>query len=318
MVNQLSYRQIQTDILQRINTATDSTGLAVRGLMKVYPDPASDKGIVALRNIEMDVTPGDFVSIIGPSGAGKSTLLNLLGGLDSPTAGEIWAGNIPVHSIKSETKMAYRQKIVGILWQSSERNLLPSLSVRENIEFVLRIANYEKLSFKQRIDQLLKQVGLSERKHHKPNQLSGGEAQRAGLAVALAAEPKILLADEPTGELDSETTMEVISYLQSINEEFGTTLIIVTHDNRFERMTKRTYNILDGQISGVRRSVSGAAAKNWREAIREELAYVDQYGNVKIPKEIRDKVGIGSYVRFLINEKEELTIIPADKEVESK
>lgn len=274
-------------------------GILSRNLIKVYEDPASDSGIIALRGVELNIRPGSLVSVIGPSGAGKSTLLNVLGGITPPTAGELYAGTIPVHSLRDWQLDYYRQRVVGFLWQMPERNLLPELTAEQNIEFAMAVAGYPRDKRKDRIRFLLSSVGVWERRGHKLGQLSGGEAQRVGLAIALANEPAILLADEPTGELDSETTMEVIGYLQDLNKDEEITMVIVTHDGRFERMTQQSFFILDGMISGVRRSIDGKASKDWRSAQREELAFVDQYGNLRIPSEIREKHGIKSYVRFV-------------------
>lgn len=291
-------------------------GILATNLLKVYDDPASDKGVIALRGVEIDVKPGQLACVIGPSGAGKSTLLNLLGGMTEPTAGEIYIGDIPVHSLRGKDLNLYRSQMVGFLWQFPERNLLPELSVEENIEFTMRVGKYPKNQRSERIKELISSVGLSGRQYHKLGELSGGEAQRAGLAVALANEPRILFADEPTGELDSETTMEIIGYLQDLNEDLGVTMLVVTHDNRFERMSNQSYRILDGQISGVRRSLSGKTARDWKDAKREELAFVDQYGNVRIPADIRTNMGIGKYIRFIVEE-ERLYLEPAeDSELE--
>ncbi len=288
-------------------------GISARNLIKVYEDPASDSGVIALRGVELNIRKGSMVSIIGPSGAGKSTLLNVLGGITPPTAGELFAGEIPVHSLKGWQLDYYRQHVVGFLWQLPERNLLPELTAVQNIEFAMAVANYPREKRQERIKFLLSSVGVWERRDHKLGQLSGGEAQRVGLAVALANEPAILLADEPTGELDSETTMEVIGYLQDLNRDEEITMVIVTHDGRFERMTQQSFFILDGMISGVRRSLNGKVAKDWRSAQREELAFVDQYGNLRIPAEIRAQHGIKSYVRF-VSENGRLYIEPVEEE----
>ena len=161
------------------------------------------------------------------------------------------------------------------------------------------LRDYPREQRKARISELISSVGLSGRQYHRLGELSGGEAQRAGLAIALANEPKVLYADEPTGELDSETTMEIIGYLQDLNEQLGVTMLVVTHDNRFERMSNQSFRILDGQISGVRRSLTGKITREWKESIREELAFVDQYGTVRIPADIRKKLGINKYIRFM-------------------
>lgn len=288
-------------------------GLTATNLVKIYDDPATESGILALRGIEFSATAGSLVSIIGPSGAGKSTLLNIFGGMIKPSAGQVYVGDLPLHELTREVRDEYHRKIAGFLWQLPEKNLLPALSVEENIEFAQRIAGYPRKRRNDQIAMLLQSVGLTARKNYRLGQLSGGEAQRAGLAVALANEPKILFADEPTGELDSETTFEIIGFLQDLNKDLGTTMIVVTHDNRFERLTNQSYRILDGQISGVRRAMHKITDTNWKSTQREELAYVDRLGNVQIPDDIRIRHHIEKYVRF-VSDGNKLYIEPADKE----
>lgn len=150
--------------------------------------------------------------------------------------------------------------------------------------------------------ELLTSVGLKNRMDHKLGQLSGGEAQRASLAVALSNEPQILLADEPTGELDTETTLEIISYLREMNRDRGLTTIVVTHDTRFERLTDQSHYILDGTIAGLRRTVNGHEVTDWKSVEREEISSVNQFGLVRIPEHLREKYLIGDYVKFLEDE----------------
>jgi len=278
-------------------------GIVTNDVLKVYEDPASLEGIIGLRGVELKIKPSEFASVIGPSGAGKSTLLNIIGGMTRPTAGSIMVGPIPVHSLNHTYLEEYRSKVAGFLWQLPERNLLPELTAEENIEFVHRIAGYPKNRRSKRIKELLHAIGLWDRRSHRLGELSGGEAQRVSLAVALANEPKILCADEPTGELDSETTLEIIDYLKEINRDQGVTMLVVTHDSRFERITQKSFKILDGQISGIHRSTDGKVAADWQSSQREEVAYVDQFGNVKIPSDIREAAGIKNYVRFQIDGK---------------
>ncbi|MCY3410943.1 MAG: ABC transporter ATP-binding protein [Candidatus Heimdallarchaeota archaeon] len=270
---------------------------------KAYRDPASDIYFQALRGIDLTIREGTLSSIIGPSGAGKSTLLNILGGMTKPSTGTITVDGLPIHSLDESGLNYYRRKITGFLWQLPERNLLPHLSAEDNILYSMEVAGYPRNSRKSRVDELLEAVGLKDRRKHKLGQLSGGEAQRISLAVALANEPKLLLADEPTGELDSETTLEIISYLQQLNKEQGVTIVVVTHDNRFERLTNQSFNILDGTIAGLRRSLNGGELKqNWRNVQREEISVVNQYGQVRIPNSIIEKLGIKGYLKFVEDE----------------
>lgn len=277
--------------------------IIINQVTKNYKDPASDVYFQALRGIDLRIKQGTISSIIGPSGAGKSTLLNILGGMTLPSTGTVVVDNLPLHSLDEAGLNYYRRKITGFLWQLPERNLLPHLSARDNIMYSMEVAGYPREKRRARVDELLNAVGLLNRSQHKLGQLSGGEAQRISLAVALANAPKLLLCDEPTGELDSETTMEIIDYLKEINEYDGITIVVVTHDNRFERMTKQSFNILDGTIAGLRRSVDkDVSAKDWQSASREEISVVNQFGMVRIPNSIREKYNIGDYLRFVEDE----------------
>lgn len=277
--------------------------ITVSQVTKNYRDPASDIYFQALRGVDLSLKRGSFTAIIGPSGAGKSTLLNILGGMMKPSTGSVFVDDMPLHSLNENGLEYYRRYVVGFLWQLPERNLLPNLNALENVVFAMESSGYNRAERLDRAKELLSSVGLANRMGHKLGQLSGGEAQRASLSVALANEPKILLADEPTGELDSETTMEIISYLKELNRDQGITICVVTHDNRFERMTTESYNILDGTIAGVRRSIAGKQSDHWKDTIREEVSVVNQFGLVRIPSRLRQKFNLGKFVRFVEDEK---------------
>ena len=277
--------------------------ITVSQVTKNYKDPASDIYFQALRGVDLSLKRGSFTAIIGPSGAGKSTLLNILGGMMKPSTGSVFVDDMPLHSLNENGLEYYRRYVVGFLWQLPERNLLPNLNALENVVFAMESSGYNRAERLDRAKELLSSVGLANRMGHKLGQLSGGEAQRASLSVALANEPKILLADEPTGELDSETTMEIISYLKELNRDQGITICVVTHDNRFERMTTESYNILDGTIAGVRRSIAGKQSDHWKDTIREEVSVVNQFGLVRIPSRLRQKFNLGKFVRFVEDEK---------------
>ncbi|OLS28279.1 MAG: putative ABC transporter ATP-binding protein [Candidatus Heimdallarchaeota archaeon LC_2] len=292
--------------------------IEISQITKHFKDPASNIYFQALRGIDFSVDQGSLTAIIGPSGAGKSTLLNILGGMMKPSTGTIFVDNLPLHSIEDSELEHYRKLTIGFLWQLPERNLLPNLTAAENIQFAMEVSNFAREEREKRIQELLSSVGVQHRSSHKLSQLSGGEAQRVSLAVALANSPKLLLADEPTGELDSETTMEIIDFLKEINREQGLTIVVVTHDNRFERMTNESYNIVDGVISGMRRSISGKEATDWKTTIREEVGVLNKFGMIKIPEKLIRKYNFGNYIRFVEDEASNRVYIESADEREEK
>lgn len=263
---------------------------------KNYKDPSSKAHFQALRGIDLQIRKNSLTTIVGPSGAGKSTLLNILGGLISPSTGRIFVDNLPIHNFENGALTKYRRNLVGFLWQLPERNLLRGLSIRDNILQKMALTGYPNSKRKARVDELLEAVGLTHRSKHHLNKLSGGEAQRAGIAVAMANDPQIVLADEPTGELDTETTNEVIDFIKSIQKESGTTFVVVTHDTRFEKMSDQTFQIIDGVISGFRRSTITHELHKSTIVEKEELIPVSQLGMIKIPAHILKKYKISKNV----------------------
>lgn len=269
--------------------------LECRDLIKLYVEEQSKIQVPALRGIELAVNEGDLIAIIGPSGSGKSTLVNLIGGIDRPSSGEIVLGEDIITKMNSRQLTQYRRKRVGFLYQLPERNLIWNLTALKNVMLPMKLSgSWTYSEQKQRAMQLLEDVGLDRRTNHKPPQLSGGEAQRAGIAVALANDPDIVLADEPTGELDSVTTMKIIDYFKSLNKSLGKTFIIVTHDYRFANMTKKAMRILDGRIVGLHRAIDPTTSL----AAREEVIYVDDHGNLRLPDEIRQQAGIKNHIQI--------------------
>ncbi len=281
--------------------------LECQDVFKLYTDPITKIQVPALRGIELSCDKGDLIAIIGPGGAGKSTLINLIGGNDKPSSGLILVDGKVVNKMRPKELNQYRRQEVGFLYQFPQRNLIWNITAFQNIIFPMKLTSRWGLQKqKQRTLELLERVGLEKRAHHKPHQLSGGEAQRVGIAVALANDPNIILADEPTGELDSVTTFKIIDYFQEINEELGTTFVVVTHDHRFANMTKQAMNILDGKIIGMHRAVD--PKKSVSE--REEIFYIDDHGNLRIPEDLRRKAEVKKHVRLeLINGR--ITIVPA-------
>ncbi|MFW9854782.1 MAG: ABC transporter ATP-binding protein [Candidatus Thorarchaeota archaeon] len=281
--------------------------LECQDVFKLYKDPVTKIQVPALRGVELSVNKGELSAIIGPSGAGKSTLINLIGGIDKPSSGDIIVDGQTINKLKSKELIRYRRHNIGFLYQNPKRNLIWNITAFQNVIVPMKLASQWGLEIqKRRSLELLERVGLERRVHHKPHELSGGEAQRVGIAVALANDPAIILADEPTGELDSVTTFKIIDYFQKINKELGTTFIVVTHDHRFADMTEQAVNILDGQIIGLHRRIDS----NRPVSEREEVFYVDDHGNLRLPEEMRKTAGVNKHVKLeLINGR--ITIIPA-------
>jgi putative ABC transport system ATP-binding protein len=217
--------------------------LVAENLSKTYGK--EDTRVDALRNVSFTVSKGEFVSIVGPSGSGKSTLLNLLGALDAPTTGKVYLDGRDVFSMKEKELSIFRRRNIGFVFQAF--NLVPELNVEENI--ILPILLDYKKPDKQYIDDLLNILGLAERKHHLPSQLSGGQQQRAAIGRALATRPAIILADEPTGNLDSKNSREVINLLKLSVEKYSQTLVMITHNQNYASFADRVLNVEDGIVT---------------------------------------------------------------------
>ena len=217
--------------------------LTVQGLCKTYG--AGDTKVEALKNVSFSVSKGEFVSIIGPSGSGKSTLLNMIGVLDYPTSGKINIDSRDISAMKEEELAVFRRRNIGFVFQAC--NLVPELNVEENI--VLPILLDYKKPDKQYINELLNILGLTDRKHHLPGQLSGGQQQRVAIGRALATRPAIILADDPTGNLDSKNSRDVLNLLKLSVERYSQTLIMITHNQNYASFAGRVLNVEDGIVS---------------------------------------------------------------------
>lgn len=218
--------------------------IELKNASKTYHQGARE--IQALRNVSLTIAKGQFVSIMGPSGSGKSTLLNLMGGLDQPSSGEIFIDGRPLHGISDDELTLIRRRKVGFIFQFF--NLLPILTAAENAGLPLLLEGIPFPKVKPRAEELLKKVGLSERTEHRPEQLSGGEMQRVAIARALITNPTVLLADEPTGNLDSRTSEEIFRLLVGLHKE-GQTIVMVTHDPKAAAHGTRTLTLKDGMLA---------------------------------------------------------------------
>jgi putative ABC transport system ATP-binding protein len=210
--------------------------------------PSAGKPLVILDGIDLAIGRGEIVAVLGPSGSGKSTLLGLMAGLDRPTSGEVWLGDRPLHSLNEDELALVRRRAIGFVFQSFQ--LLPQLTARENVLLPLELAAVPNPTVE--VDALLDRVGLSARGHHYPSQLSGGEQQRVAVARAFAARPDLLLADEPTGNLDSATGARVLDLLSDLQRTRGTTLVLVTHDAAIAARADRQVHLRDGRIDDAK------------------------------------------------------------------
>jgi len=220
--------------------------IRTKDLIKVYRTGKSE--VIALRGLDMQVADGELVAVQGPSGCGKTTLLNLLGGIDRPTAGRIEVDGSNLVDLGDGDLVKYRLARVGFIFQFF--NLVPTLTAEENVELPLRLAAKGPSIRAKRRKELLELVGMTQRATHRPDELSGGEQQRVAIGVALANDPPLLLADEPTGELDTKTGQEVLDLFRRLNQEFKKTIVVVTHDARVSHIAHRVLEIQDGKIMG--------------------------------------------------------------------
>lgn len=274
-------------------------------LVRVYA--AAGVEVQALQGLDLRVAPGELTAIVGASGSGKSTLLNILSGLDRPTAGSARVADHDLLTMKGRERLRYRRETVGFVWQQTGRNLLPYLTAAENVGTPLRLAGVRRAVRRKRADELLELLGIGYCAQRRPGTLSGGEQQRVAIGVALANRPKVVLADEPTGELDTASADTVFQALRTANAELGVAVLIVTHDEAVSAQVPRTVQIRDGRTSSeVRRSGEGDGIT------AQEYALLDRVGRVQLPAEYVAALGLEERVRLGL-EPEQITI-RADRE----
>jgi len=232
----------------------DEPLIELRSVDKSYK--LGEMTVHALRGMNLSIAPGEFVMLLGPSGSGKTTTLNLIGGLDSPTSGQVIVEGEDIASYDDRRLTTYRRRKVGFIFQFY--NLIPTLNARENVMMALRLVHANG-GLRRRADDLLEQVGMSHRADHFPSQLSGGEQQRVAIARALAKNPTLMLCDEPTGELDVETGEQVLKVIQQLNREEGTTVVMVTHNVALAPISDRAVHVRDGAVDTIERHDAPAA-----------------------------------------------------------
>jgi putative ABC transport system ATP-binding protein len=293
--------------------------IVCENLVKIYQLAGVE--IMALQGLDLTVQPGEIVGLVGASGSGKSTLLNVLGGLDRPSAGRVQVGGRELLKMTDRELDEYRRRQVGFIWQQTTRNLIPYLTAQENVELPLQLSGRPRNERREKAVELLEVLGLGDRLHFRPAELSGGEQQRVAVAVALANQPLILLADEPTGEVDTATALEVYDALRKINSLYGMTTLIVSHDPNLSQHADRVVAIRDGKTSTETvRYTRHAAITRSGEAVTgsgndikeleqsnttpeapveyEELVVLDKVGRLQLPREYLEVLNIGDRVRL--------------------
>ena len=257
--------------------------------------------VQALQGLDLLVEQGEMVAVVGASGSGKSTLLAVLAGMDAPTAGRVRVGAWDLMAMHARERVAYRREMVGFVWQQTSRNLLPYLTARQNVAVPMRGSRRHRAA---RAAELLDLVGVGHVAARTPQEMSGGEQQRVAIATALANEPQLLLADEPTGELDTATAREVFDALRTANRESGTTVVVVTHDSAVSGLVERTVAIRDGRTSSevLRRDAGG-------DVTHEEYAVMDRAGRLQVPREYREALALTRRVRLAL-EADHLAVWP--------
>ncbi|HEY8473223.1 MAG TPA: ABC transporter ATP-binding protein [Natronosporangium sp.] len=264
--------------------------LVCDGLVRIFKSDGVE--VVALQGLDLVIDRGELVAIVGASGSGKSTLLNILSGLDEPTAGVCRVAGHDLMAMTARRRLQYRRKTVGFVWQQTARNLLPYLTAAENVALPMRLARRRSgTAARRRARELLDMVGVGYCADRKPAQMSGGEQQRTAVAVAVANDPEVLFADEPTGELDEATAAEVFQALQTINAELGVTIVVVTHDPAVSEQVSRTIAIRDGRTASEVRRSGGVA---------EEYALLDRAGRLQLPKSYVDTLSLRDRVKLLL------------------
>lgn len=282
-------------------------------LVKIYK--SSGVEVMALQGLDLTVERGELMGIVGASGSGKSTLLNMLGGLDKPSAGSLFIDGRDMLKFNEKDSIEYKRKTVGFVWQNNARNLIPYLTAQQNVEMPLLLSGFS--GRQSRAAELLDMVGLSQRKNSRLDQMSGGEQQRVAIAIALSNNPKLLLADEPTGSVDTATSKLILDVFRELNRVMGVTIIIVTHDINLSKQIDRVVAIRDGKTSTemLRKASAlrsfGELSEEQQEQAHEEVSVLDRAGRLQIPKEYLEELGLkgGDKVRVELEE-DRISIYP--------
>ncbi len=283
--------------VQRARSAYGEGALVVCDqVVRIYSGEGIE--VQALQGLDLLIDQGELVAMVGASGSGKSTLMNILAGLDMPTAGKVRVAGLDLGLLNPRQRLSYRRSEVGFVWQQTSRNLLPYLTAKQNVMTPMRFTRHSRRYCSTRAMELLEVMGVEHCADRTPSRMSGGEQQRTAIATALANDPRLLLADEPTGELDSATAREVFGALQKANSELGATVLVVTHDPAVSAQVQRTVAIRDGRTSSetLRHDSADEEGNTTRHAV--EYAVLDRAGRVQLPREMIEPLGMRDRVRL--------------------
>ncbi|MFE5484512.1 ABC transporter ATP-binding protein [Streptomyces sp. NPDC056527] len=270
--------------------------------------------VQALQGLDLLVKEGELMALVGASGSGKSTLMNILAGLDVPTAGAAKVAGCDLLAMDAKARLRYRRDVVGFVWQQTARNLLPYLTAAQNVALPMQLRGGRGRARRkgERAEELLAMLDVADCRDRRPHQMSGGQQQRVAIAVALANSPSVLLADEPTGELDSATGEQVFAAFRRANEELGTTIVIVTHDQAVASEVRRTVAIRDGRTSSEVLRRTEVDAEGQESLVAREYAMLDRAGRLQLPAEYTETLGMEHRVMLEL-EQDHIGVWPDDK-----
>jgi ABC-type lipoprotein export system ATPase subunit len=298
--------------IQHDQAPTGADGMIVCDrLVRIYSGEGIE--VQALQGLDLVVAEGELIAVIGAAGSGKSTLMNILAGLDTPTAGSVWVAGRDLGGMTGQQRLAYRRSVAGFIWQQTSRNLLPYMTARQNVLLPMRLSSLSRRERQRRASLLLDTLGITYCADRTPDRLSGGEQQRAAIATALANQPKVLLADEPTGELDSATAQDVFSALQTANTELGATVLVVTHDPAVSSQVRRTIAIRDGKTSSETIRHAATDEQGTTTVHAREYATLDRAGRVQLPRDMVRRLAMRNRVE-LQEETDHIGVWPDQKD----
>lgn len=293
-------------------TSTETPDIWCEDLVRIYHTEGIE--VQALQGLNLSIDRGDIVALVGASGSGKSTLLGILSGHDRPTGGRAQVAGTDLLTMSAAQRVDYQRHTVGFVWQQTSRNLLPFLTAADNVSLPMVISGRKERH--QRVQELLELLGVADCAQRAPGQLSGGQQQRVAIATALANSPRVLLADEPTGELDESNSVAVLEVMRHAATELGTTMLVVTHDPAVSEHVRRTIQIRDGRTSTevLRRSV--VSADGGSELVAEEYTVIDRAGRIQLPRNHVDELQLENRVR-LVKESDHVGVYPGLEEPEA-
>ncbi|WP_242635940.1 MULTISPECIES: ABC transporter ATP-binding protein [Cellulomonas] len=274
--------------------------IVCESLVRIYQ--AEGIEVQALQGLDLLVDEGEMIAVVGASGSGKSTLLSVLSGLDVPTAGNVRVGEWDLMTMTARERVEYRRSTVGFVWQQTARNLVPYLTAAENVALPMALAGRPRKQRRTEADALLDVLGVAYCADRRPGQMSGGEQQRVAIAVGLANAPRVLFADEPTGELDTATSADVLEAMRAVNRDLGTTVVVVTHDPGVSDHVQRTVAIRDGRTSSEVLRRTATRDDGTEHEVAEEFAVLDRAGRVQLPQEYRETLELVGRVRLTLEQ----------------